>query len=135
VCFQGGEQRFWVKDTRRDGKSAVAKWAAADRQGRGYCRNAHRNGSWAVCTGNFKPGTFIFFKAALFDMDAGGEGRHGHFDNRDEGRFVGGWSEIQVAAGTGNRTPGRGVSAFPAPEAAETLECVSDSLEVSPCPR
>ena len=98
MCFQGGKQRFWVKDTRRDGKSAVAKWAAADRQGRGYCRNAHRKGSWAVCTGNFKPGTFIFFKAGLFDLDAQGKGRRGHFDNRDKGRFEKKWSKIQVAA-------------------------------------
>jgi hypothetical protein len=77
----------------------VAKWAAADRQGRGYCRNAHRKGSWAICTGNFKPGTFIFFRAGLFDLEGKGKGRHGHFNNRDKGRFVDGWSEIQVATG------------------------------------
>jgi hypothetical protein len=52
-CFTHNGDVFWVKDTEKDGRSAVARWQTRD--GRtGYCRNAKGFGTWQQCNYDFK---------------------------------------------------------------------------------
>jgi hypothetical protein len=51
ACFQQYGDLFWVKDTRRDKRAAMAVWRTQDTRN-GVCRNAHGAGTWAVCDKN-----------------------------------------------------------------------------------
>jgi hypothetical protein len=99
VCYQERGDKLWVKDTRKDGNSAVGKWEVRIDRRRGYCRNRHGVGSWGVCNEQFHEGIAIELTAGMFDRDRG-----------FRGQFVGRWSKTRLAR-TG--PPPRAASAHP----------------------
>ena len=52
VCFTQNGDDVWVKDTEKDGRSAVAVWRTRG-GGSGQCRNAGGYGTWKRCDYNF----------------------------------------------------------------------------------
>ncbi|MFE3323335.1 hypothetical protein [Streptomyces sp. NPDC059176] len=69
-CFDKAGDKVLVKDTRGDGKSAVALWRT--NYGRsGACRNKLGAGTWATCNYNMREEGYIQLQNARYDGDTG----------------------------------------------------------------
>ena len=79
VCFEGEGDKIWVKDTKRDHYSALAKWRVPLERREGYCRNRLTAGYWGYCNKDFSEWASFHFWAARYD--------------RDTNRFLGPWSK------------------------------------------
>lgn len=67
VCWDGENDRFYVKDDEKDGYSAVASWSIPGKAS-GYCRNKEGNRRWALCQVGHSPAdTEIVFGAGVYD--------------------------------------------------------------------
>jgi hypothetical protein len=84
VCWDGDNDRFWVKDDERDGYSAVASWSIPAESPAfstsGYCRNKEKAHHWAFCQVENGGGGQIVFGAGVYD---------GNGENKWPSRFQG----------------------------------------------
>jgi hypothetical protein len=70
ACFLPNGDKFYVKDIKADGASAVAVWET-DYGRRGVCRNPYGADQWAVCDYNFRENRTIRWQAWQYDGDTG----------------------------------------------------------------
>lgn len=78
ACYQRYGDKIWVKDTAKDGWSAVGAWRDYYNTGsqdvlhrEGACVNKLGYGQWGVCDKNFPEGTDLLLKACRYDSHAG----------------------------------------------------------------
>jgi hypothetical protein len=69
LCFEQEGDDVWVKDTERDGKSALVRWRVGSRVGE--CRNAHGAGTWHECTYDFEESVTFLWDQYTYDGDTG----------------------------------------------------------------
>jgi hypothetical protein len=69
-CWDSNGDRIYVKDTKADGYSAVARWYT-DYGRWGTCRNSLGAGQWGVCNKDFAEGYVINMRASRYDGDTG----------------------------------------------------------------
>jgi hypothetical protein len=69
-CFEPDGDKFYVKDTKADGYSAVVRWYT-DYGRWGTCRNSLGAGKWAVCNKDFKEGYYIHWRVTRYNGDTG----------------------------------------------------------------
>ncbi|TDD80749.1 hypothetical protein E1293_20115 [Actinomadura darangshiensis] len=70
ACFETYGDKFYVKDTKKDGYSAVAVWATSYGR-KGVCRNSLGSGKWGVCNYNMKEGKGIAWLAERYNGNTG----------------------------------------------------------------
>lgn len=77
VCYEHDGDKWWVKDTKEDGASAVAEWVNY-RNGvlyrEGSCRNSLGNGKWGYCNKNYYEDSGVYAKVCVVNYSAGGTG-------------------------------------------------------------
>ncbi len=70
ACYLDYGDQIWVKDTKADGYSAVARWYMRD--GRyGTCRNKLGAGKWGVCDKEFDESDLIHYRASRYNGSSG----------------------------------------------------------------
>lgn len=73
VCFEAYGDKWWVKDTKKDGASATVAWADyvdGSLYRDGVCRNSLGAGKWGVCNKNYYEGSTLYFTAVTYDASA-----------------------------------------------------------------
>ncbi|MFE7272068.1 hypothetical protein [Streptomyces sp. NPDC057623] len=63
-CFKPDGDLIYIKDTVKDGYSAVAEWSGAGRVG--SCVNKLGAGNWGVCNKDFEEGRFLELTSATY---------------------------------------------------------------------
>jgi hypothetical protein len=74
ACFRSRGDRIYVKDTLTDGRSAIAVWSHYLGPGsyrKGWCRNTHGAGTWALCNKELKENSYFEWWAVEYDGDSG----------------------------------------------------------------
>ncbi len=69
--FRGKGDEWWVKDTSRDGYSAVARWwnylADGTLHRQGACKNSMGYGDWGICNKDYSESSTVLWTACLYD--------------------------------------------------------------------
>lgn len=75
ICFEKDGDKWWVKDTKQDGASAVAYWInirnlATYREG--ACVNSLGYNKWGVCNKNYYEDSGVYAWVCVSDLSDGG---------------------------------------------------------------
>lgn len=74
VCYQEVGDKWWVRDTERDGRSAVVDWSngtSRDHQRWGSCRNKDGAETRRLCNKDYPEGSYLKFRACTYNASSG----------------------------------------------------------------